>query len=186
MEDWEGWETGRLVLVMTAVLFAGIWVQLSLMHWAGAFKRWQMWVPVFVTRSWWRARSSESSRARLRGAGSFCCSLGEPSSTVSSGSSFICRGSTTRWAASAPCVTCSSGRARIRTQAGPPGEGVSNASEKWGGVSSPAILTAYTDVLTGSPAPIFRTRVTGSGAGVSLLPVTVPEVVIEESEVDHR
>ncbi|GAB2653935.1 hypothetical protein [Kribbella swartbergensis] len=49
MSDWAGWELGRVVLVLTTVLFAGIWVQVSLMHWAGGFKHVAMWGPVVAT-----------------------------------------------------------------------------------------------------------------------------------------
>lgn len=49
MEAWQGWETGRVVLALSGVLLAGIWVQLTLMHLGGAFKRWQMWAPVLYT-----------------------------------------------------------------------------------------------------------------------------------------
>jgi len=46
---WVGWELGRAVLVLTGVLFVGIWVQVSLMHWAGGFKHLAMWGPVVTT-----------------------------------------------------------------------------------------------------------------------------------------
>src|SRR3546814_16482775 len=46
MDAWQGWEKGRVVLVLSGVLLAGIWLQLTLMHLGGAFKRWQMWAPV--------------------------------------------------------------------------------------------------------------------------------------------
>jgi hypothetical protein len=49
MAAWQGWETGRVVLVLCGVLLAGVWVQLTLMHLGGAFKRWQMWAPVIYT-----------------------------------------------------------------------------------------------------------------------------------------
>ncbi len=49
MSEWDGWDTGRVVLALSAVLYAGIWVQLSLYHWAGAFKHFAMWIPVFAT-----------------------------------------------------------------------------------------------------------------------------------------
>ncbi len=49
MDAWDGWETGRVVLLLAAVMYTGIWVQLSLFHWAGAFKRRVMWGPVLVT-----------------------------------------------------------------------------------------------------------------------------------------
>jgi hypothetical protein len=46
---WDGWGLDRYVLLFAAVLFAGIWVQLTLYHWQGAFRRWEMYPPVFVT-----------------------------------------------------------------------------------------------------------------------------------------
>ena len=49
MAVWVGWELGRAVLVLTGVLFVGIWVQVSLMHWAGGFKHLAMWGPVVTT-----------------------------------------------------------------------------------------------------------------------------------------
>lgn len=49
MSPWDGWELGRIVLLLTAVLYTGIWIQLSLFHRAGAFKHWAMYVPVIVT-----------------------------------------------------------------------------------------------------------------------------------------
>lgn len=49
MEPWQGWATGRLVLALSAVMYAGIWVQVSLMHWAGGFARRAMYAPVLST-----------------------------------------------------------------------------------------------------------------------------------------
>jgi hypothetical protein len=49
MASWEGWELGRAVLAFTAVLFGGVWVQLTLMHWAGGFKHPAMWAPVLTS-----------------------------------------------------------------------------------------------------------------------------------------
>lgn len=49
MASWEGWELGRAVLAFTAVLFSGVWVQLTLMHWAGGFKHPAMWAPVLAS-----------------------------------------------------------------------------------------------------------------------------------------
>lgn len=49
MDAWDGWELGRAVLALSALLFAGIWVQLSLLHWRAAFRRWEMYGPVFAT-----------------------------------------------------------------------------------------------------------------------------------------
>jgi hypothetical protein len=49
MAPWDGWELGRAVVAFTAVMYAGMWVQLSLMHWSGAFKHPAMWIPVLAT-----------------------------------------------------------------------------------------------------------------------------------------
>ncbi len=49
MSPWSGWELGRTVLVLAAVMYAGIWVQVSLFHRAGAFKHPAMYLPVIVT-----------------------------------------------------------------------------------------------------------------------------------------
>src|SRR5215207_3341029 len=47
--EWSGWDADRAALVLAAVLFAGVWVQVSLMHWGGGFKRKAMWGPVVAT-----------------------------------------------------------------------------------------------------------------------------------------
>jgi hypothetical protein len=47
--DWDAWEVGRVVLATTALLYGGIWVQLSLFHWGAAFASKAMWVPVILT-----------------------------------------------------------------------------------------------------------------------------------------
>ena len=49
MAAWNGWELGRSVLLLSAVMYAGIWIQVSLYHRAGAFKHWAMYIPVIVT-----------------------------------------------------------------------------------------------------------------------------------------
>lgn len=49
MTDWDGWPAERGALVLCAVLYAGIWVQVTLMHWAGGFKARAMWAPVVIT-----------------------------------------------------------------------------------------------------------------------------------------
>lgn len=49
MASWSGWELGRAVLLLTAAGYVVIWAQLSLYHWAGAFKHWAMWGPVLAT-----------------------------------------------------------------------------------------------------------------------------------------
>ncbi len=49
ISEWTGWETGRVVLAISAIMYAGIWVQVSLFHWAGGFKKVAMWGPVLMT-----------------------------------------------------------------------------------------------------------------------------------------
>jgi hypothetical protein len=49
VESWRGWGLDRAVLLFTAVAYLVIWVQLSLYHWAGGFKRLAMWGPVLAT-----------------------------------------------------------------------------------------------------------------------------------------
>jgi hypothetical protein len=49
VESWRGWGLDRAVLLFTAVAYLVVWVQLSLYHWAGGFKRLAMWGPVLAT-----------------------------------------------------------------------------------------------------------------------------------------
>jgi hypothetical protein len=49
MAEWDGWPVDRAVLAFSALLYAGIWVQLSLLHWAGGFRKAAMWAPVVAT-----------------------------------------------------------------------------------------------------------------------------------------
>ena len=49
MSDWQAWELGRVVLAASAVLYAGIWVQVTLFHWGAAFSARAMWAPVLLT-----------------------------------------------------------------------------------------------------------------------------------------
>jgi hypothetical protein len=49
LDDWDGWELGRAVLLFAAILFAGVWAQLTLFHWGGGFRRWEMVPPVFIS-----------------------------------------------------------------------------------------------------------------------------------------
>lgn len=49
MDAWDGWETGRVVVFFAAVMWMGMWVQLGLLHWGAAFRRWEMWAPVLLT-----------------------------------------------------------------------------------------------------------------------------------------
>jgi hypothetical protein len=47
--EWNGFELGRAVLVLAAILFVCIWLQVTLLHWAGGFRHWAMWGPVLAT-----------------------------------------------------------------------------------------------------------------------------------------
>lgn len=49
MPDWNAWELGRVVLAAAAVMYAGIWVQVTLFHWGAAFASKAMWAPVLMT-----------------------------------------------------------------------------------------------------------------------------------------
>lgn len=49
MAEWQGWSLDRAVVTFSALLYAGIWVQVSLYHWAGGFKKLAMWGPVIAT-----------------------------------------------------------------------------------------------------------------------------------------
>jgi hypothetical protein len=49
MEAWTDNDLGRAVVAFSALLLAGVWVQLTLFHWAGAFRRREMVVPVITT-----------------------------------------------------------------------------------------------------------------------------------------
>jgi hypothetical protein len=49
VSDWQAWELGRVVLAVAAVMYAGIWVQVTLFHWGAAFASKAMWAPVIMT-----------------------------------------------------------------------------------------------------------------------------------------
>lgn len=49
MSGWDHWELGRAVILFAAVAYAVVWVQVSLNHWAGGFRRKAMWAPVVLT-----------------------------------------------------------------------------------------------------------------------------------------
>jgi len=49
MDDWDGWELGRWLVLFAAVLYVGIWAQLTLMHWRAAFRHRAMYAPVVAT-----------------------------------------------------------------------------------------------------------------------------------------
>lgn len=47
--EWQGWSLDRAVVAFSGLMYAGIWVQVSLFHWAGGFKKLAMWGPVLIT-----------------------------------------------------------------------------------------------------------------------------------------
>jgi hypothetical protein len=49
MAAWNGWQIDRVVVAFSALLYAGVWIQVSLFHRAGAFKKLVMWAPVILT-----------------------------------------------------------------------------------------------------------------------------------------
>ncbi len=49
LDEWHGWDVDRAVVAFSAVMYAGMWMQLSLMHWSGGFKHRAMWAPVVAT-----------------------------------------------------------------------------------------------------------------------------------------
>jgi len=49
VREWDGFPVERAALLLCAVMYGGIWVQLTLMHWAGGFKKKAMWSPVLAT-----------------------------------------------------------------------------------------------------------------------------------------
>jgi len=46
---WEGWPFERVALLFTGLAFFMMWIQVGLLHWGGAFHRWQMWIPVLYS-----------------------------------------------------------------------------------------------------------------------------------------
>ena len=44
--SWSGWPFERVALLFTGVAFWALWLQVALLHWGGAYHKWQMWVPV--------------------------------------------------------------------------------------------------------------------------------------------
>lgn len=49
LSDWNAWELGRAVLATAAVMYAGIWAQVTLFHWGAAFASRAMWAPVIMS-----------------------------------------------------------------------------------------------------------------------------------------
>ncbi len=47
--SWEGWPFERVALLFSGLAFFMMWVQVSLLHWGGAFHKWQMWFPVLYS-----------------------------------------------------------------------------------------------------------------------------------------
>ncbi len=51
MQPWVEWPVERTVLILVATLYLVVWLQVSLMHWAGGFAFRAMWAPVLATPS---------------------------------------------------------------------------------------------------------------------------------------
>ncbi len=49
LPPWESWELGRATLALSALMYLGIWIQVSLYHRGGAFRKGAMYVPVIST-----------------------------------------------------------------------------------------------------------------------------------------
>ncbi|MFN2525851.1 MAG: hypothetical protein ABR505_06260 [Actinomycetota bacterium] len=49
MTEWDGWTFDRAAVAFSGVMYLGIWIQVSLFHWAGGFKKLAMWGPVIMT-----------------------------------------------------------------------------------------------------------------------------------------
>lgn len=49
MSEWDGWELGRVVVLLVAVMYLGMWVQVSLFHWRRRFEFAVMLAPVLLT-----------------------------------------------------------------------------------------------------------------------------------------
>jgi hypothetical protein len=47
--NWSSWPLERLLYVFLAVAFLAVWVQVTLLHWRGAFRSPFMWGPVIYT-----------------------------------------------------------------------------------------------------------------------------------------
>ena len=48
MEGWAGWDFQRFYLLFAGAAFALLGVQVLLLHWRAAFKRWTMYAPVVL------------------------------------------------------------------------------------------------------------------------------------------
>jgi hypothetical protein len=48
MDAWDGWPFARLYMLLVALAFAVIGVQVLLFHWRAAFRRWTMYGPVLL------------------------------------------------------------------------------------------------------------------------------------------
>jgi hypothetical protein len=48
MEAWDGWPFARLYLLLVALAFVVIGLQVLLFHWRAAFRRWTMYGPVLL------------------------------------------------------------------------------------------------------------------------------------------
>jgi hypothetical protein len=48
MDAWDGWPFARLYMLLVALAFAVIGLQVLLFHWRAAFRRWTMYGPVLL------------------------------------------------------------------------------------------------------------------------------------------
>ena len=48
MDAWDGWPFARLYMLLVALAFAGVGLQVLLFHWRAAFRRWTMYGPVLL------------------------------------------------------------------------------------------------------------------------------------------
>ena len=46
MDPWDGWPFARAYLLLVAAAFALLGLQVFLLHWRGAFRKWTMYIPV--------------------------------------------------------------------------------------------------------------------------------------------
>jgi hypothetical protein len=48
MESWDGWPFARLYMLLVALAFAVVGLQVLLFHWRAGFRRWTMYGPVLL------------------------------------------------------------------------------------------------------------------------------------------
>ncbi len=49
MQPWQGWALERVVLLLAAIMYMGVWLQLTLFHWRARFRLTAMLWPVLLT-----------------------------------------------------------------------------------------------------------------------------------------